>query len=220
MKNTSTSIIDAAIWRSAIKVFDKERIISNDDFNSLLEVARFSPSSLGLEPWSIVVLQNEALRKAIRPYASGAQRQLDSASHFVIFTIKKDLEAESEHFKHINLNVKKMDETAYLNFVSIIKAFQQKKQDLTDHRKRMDWAGKQAYIALGNMMLAAALIGIDSCPIEGFVPNDVETVLEKEGVIDTKIEHITVMVAFGYRSSDSIPPKTRRSLDEIVRVFE
>ncbi|MBW2741501.1 MAG: NAD(P)H-dependent oxidoreductase [Deltaproteobacteria bacterium] len=215
----SKRIIDASIWRSAIKVFDKEHIISNDDFNSLLEIARFSPSSLGLEPWSILVLQNEALRKAIRPYATGAQRQLDSASHFVIFTIKKDLEATSEHFKHINLDVKKLDETAYLAFVSVFKEFQQKKQDLTDSRKRIDWAGKQAYIALGNMMLAAALLGIDSCPIEGFFPNDVETVLEKEGLIDTKVEHIVVMAAFGYRAGDPTSPKTRRSLDEIVRII-
>jgi nitroreductase len=213
------NIIDASIWRSAIKVFDKERVISNNDFNSLLEVARFSPSSLGLEPWSIVVLQNKALCKAIRPYASGAQRQLDSASHFVIFTIKTDLEVTSEYFKHIKLNVKKLDETAYLNFVSTFREFQQKKQDLTDYRKRIDWAGKQAYIALGNMMLAAALIGIDSCPIEGFITNDVETVLEKEGIIDTKVEHIVVMAAFGYRADDPLPPKTRRPLDEIVRII-
>jgi len=216
----SKRIIDAAIWRSAIKVFDKEHIISNDDFNILLEVARFSPSSFGLEPWSIVVLQNEAIREAISPYASGAQRQLDSASHFVVFTIKTDLEVTSEYFKHIKLNVKKLDDTAYKTFVSAFGAFQQQKQDLTDYRKRIDWAGKQAYIALGNMMLAAALIGIDSCPIEGFIPKDVEIVLEKEGIIDDKVEHVTVMAAFGYRAGDHpINPKTRRSRDEIVRII-
>ncbi|MBK7764424.1 MAG: nitroreductase family protein [Bacteroidetes bacterium] len=67
-----------------------------------------------------------------------------------------------------------MSDEAYSVSISKVTAFQNDKHDLTDLRKRIDWAGKQAYIALANMILAAAIMGIDSCPIKGFIPSGVE----------------------------------------------
>jgi len=210
-------IVNAAIKRSAIKLFDIEKQITDDDFKALLEVARYSPSSFGLEPWKILVVNNKALREKISIHASGAQRQLSTASHFVIFSVTTDLEATSKYFKHISRDVKKLSDEAYQTFISTFSAFQTEKQNLTDTRKRTDWAGKQAYIALGNMMLAASLMGIDSCPIEGFIPASVEAVLADEGLLDLSSEHISVMAAFGYRQSDAGHEKARRSFEEIVR---
>jgi len=212
-------ILKAASWRNAIKTFDKERLIPQEDFNNLLEIARYSPSSFGLEPWNIIVLKDSVIREEIAPYASGAQRQLASASHFVIFTITTDLEATSEYFKRINTDIKKLDNTAQSTFIDIFGAFQREKQDLTDCRKRIDWAAKQAYIALGNMMLAAALQGIDSCPIEGFIPKEVENILKKRGMLNLQKEHIAVMAAFGYRDKATEYGKARRPLSDIVRTI-
>jgi nitroreductase len=88
---------------------------------------------------------------------------------------------------------------------------------LTDDRKLFDWAGKQVYIPLANMMTAAAFIGIDSCPMEGFDREKIEEILSKEGIIDTNEFGLAVMVAFGYRSPNAeIFPKTRQPIDKVV----
>lgn len=213
-------IVEAAIWRSAIKNFDINKKISEEDFKLLLQVAQYSPSSFGLEPWNIIVLQNSELRENIMPYASGAQNQLRTASHFVIFTVKRDLLPTSKYFKNICTNVKKMEQEAYFNFVSTFSAFVETKQKLTNQRERIDWAGKQSYIALGNMMNAAALMGIDSCPIEGFIADEIENILEKNGKFSSDIDKIVVMAAFGYRVEEPKHIKARRNIDEIVRIID
>lgn len=213
----NSKILEAAIWRYAVKTFDTERKIPDEDFKILLNIARYSPSSFGLEPWKIIIVQDERIRSKITEHASGAQLQLASASHFVIFTVTTDLEPNSEYFKHISQDIKKMSDEAYSVSISKVTAFQNDKHDLTDLRKRIDWAGKQAYIALANMILAAAIMGIDSCPIEGFIPSGVEDILIKDGFLESAKEHIAVMGAFGYRHAAPVHPKTRRQLDEVVR---
>lgn len=213
----SNKILDAAIWRVAVKTFDAEKKISEIDFTALLNIARYSPSSFGLEPWKIIVVQDKDLRLKMSEFATGAKKQLATASHFVIFTVTTDLEATSNYYKHIIKDIKKLNEEAYSEFVTKFIAFQKEKLGLTDYRKLIDWAGKQTYIALGNMMLAAAILGIDSCPIEGFIPSAVEKILETGGHFNPAEEHIVVMCAFGYRQSDFNSPKIRRSLNEIVR---
>lgn len=213
----SNKILDAAIWRVAVKTFDIEKKISEVDFTTILNIGRYSPSSFGLEPWKIIVVQDKDIRLKISEFASGAKNQLSTASHFVIFTVTTDLEATSNYYKHINRDIKKLNEEAHSEFVSKFKVFQKEKLDLTDFRKLIDWAGKQTYIALGNMMLGASLMGIDSCPIEGFIPSSVEKILEEEGQLNPAEEHIVVMCAFGYRQSDFNRPKIRRSLNETVR---
>jgi nitroreductase len=212
-----SQILKSAIWRSAIKQFDPVKKISDADFDFLLEIARLSPSSYGFEPWNIVVLQNEKLRKAIRPQALGASKQLDTASHFLIFTVKTDLTANSKYFEHILRDVRKMPAVARLATKTSFRPFARFLQDLTDDRKRHDWAAKQAYIAMANIMLAAAEIGIDSCPIEGFNLAKVEKILSQNNVVDLTTDRVAVMLALGYRAGEPKHPKTRRAMDEIVK---
>lgn len=212
-------IITATHRRSAIKVFDDTKKISNEDFLTLLEVAQYSPSSFGLEPWRIIVVQDNSIRNLIYPFATGAQRQLSSASHFIIFVVRKDVTAQSQYFTYINKEIKKMSNDNFNSFSNTFHLFQNEKFDLTDERKRLDWAGKQAYIALGNMMTVASLLNIDSCPIEGFIPQKIDDVLQSKSLINTKVESVAVMAAFGYRKDDVQSIKNRRSLSEIVKVI-
>jgi nitroreductase len=210
-------IVDIAQNRCAIKTFDKKRIISDTDFDMLLEVARYSPSSFGLEPWYVKIVQNPEIREAMKPYISGGQRQIDTCSHFVIFTVTTLLSPDSEYFKHINKDVKGFDDDAYDAFVSRFKLFQEQKLGLTNERSEIDWAGKQAYIALGNMVLAAAICGIDSCAIEGFIPNEIDSILSQHNFIEENKEHTAVMAAFGYRDEEPTRKKTRRPMNEIAK---
>ncbi|MBL1704567.1 NAD(P)H-dependent oxidoreductase, partial [Klebsiella pneumoniae] len=87
---------------------------------------------------------------------------------------------------------------------------------LQSDRAVFDWASKQTYIALGNMMTSAAQIGIDSCPIEGFDKEKVDSLLRQEGMIKEDNFEVSVMVAFGYRKEEPKRDKTRQTMDTIV----
>jgi Nitroreductase len=202
----------------AIKTFDKKRNINDTDFEFLLEIARFSPSSYGFEPWNIIVLQNQELRDKISSVTWGGSSQLTTASHYIIFTVKTDLDWNSKHyFKHILPDTRGASSEIITGIKESFKKFQEEQQDLTDERKRHDWAAKQAYIAMANMMSAAAMIGIDSCPIEGFYNNNVEEILSENNVINLDTDRLTVMAAFGYRDEKSPRAKSRREMSEIVK---
>ncbi|WP_226579835.1 NAD(P)H-dependent oxidoreductase [Halobacillus litoralis] len=212
-------ILEAAEFRYATKNFDPDRIIPEEDFRFLLEVGRLSPSSFGYEPWRFVVVQNEELRQKIKDTAWGAFGKLPDASHFVIFLsrTRKDTQYDSAYLKEQLKTVKGLPDEHAQKFISRIEEFQKEDFQLLDgDRPLFDWASKQTYIALSNMMTAAAEIGIDSCPIEGFPMKEMNQLLEEEGLLEDGSFGISVMCAFGYRAEDQ-PEKKRRSFDDIVQ---
>lgn len=83
-------------------------------------------------------------------------------------------------------------------------------------RAMFDWASKQTYIALANMMTTAAMLGVDSCPIEGFNIEKVEEILSEEGILDKEHFGVSVMVGFGYRDEQPHREKTRQPMEDIV----
>ncbi len=88
-----------------------------------------------------------------------------------------------------------------------------------DERRLWDWTAKQTYIALGNMMTSAALLGIDSCPIEGFPYAKVNAILAQHGVIDTEKEGIASMLSLGYRLEDPKHPRKRKNCQDVISIF-
>ncbi|WAA08881.1 NAD(P)H-dependent oxidoreductase [Fervidibacillus albus] len=218
-----TEILSAYEFRHACKEFDPDKKISDEDFAFILETGRLSPSSFGWEPWKFLVVQNMDIREKLKPFAWGAQKQLPTASHFVLIMARKAIDTKpgsvyldyiSREIQHLPENVVEMKTNAYKNFV-------EKDFDLTDDRKLFDWACKQTYIPLGNMMTAAAQIGIDSCPIEGFDRAKIDGILKEEGIIDTDHFSVSVLVAFGYRTKDAqIFDKTRQPIDKVVQWVE
>lgn len=213
-------LLQAHAFRFACKVFDHSKSISSEDFNYILETGRLSPSSFGFEPWQFIVLQDKEVREAVKPLAWGAGRQLDTSSHFVLIALKQSeaLKAHSEYIRHMAKNVQNLPEEVVEMKLNFFKKFQEDDFDLTDERKLRDWAGKQAYIPLANMMTAAAAIGIDSCPIEGFDFVKTNQLLHDKGVIDQDDYKVAVMVAFGYRDTEQrIGEKTRRSMEDVVK---
>ncbi|TGB03478.1 NAD(P)H-dependent oxidoreductase [Halobacillus salinus] len=212
-------ILEAAQFRHATKKFDPEKVIPEEDFGFLLEVGRLSPSSFGTEPWRFVVVESDRLREKIKNTAWGAYGKLPDASHFVIYLARtrKDTQYNSEYMKDHFLNVKGMPEDFAEKFLSRVEEFQREDFNLLDgDRPLLDWASKQTYIPLANMMHAAAEIGIDSCPIEGFPMDEMNALLEEEGLLEDGSFGISVMCAFGYRVEDP-QPKSRRSVDDLVK---
>ncbi|WP_419880623.1 NAD(P)H-dependent oxidoreductase [Peribacillus sp. B-H-3] len=219
-KNTEKKeqILGAMNFRHATKKFDSEKIISKDDFNFILECGRLSPSSVGYEPWKFLVIQNPELRAKLKEVSWGAQGQLPTASHFVIILARKNMRYDSEQVMNHLKNVKKMPEDVIKAASVRYRSFQEDDMQLFESdRALFDWACKQTYIALGNMMTAAAQIGIDSCPIEGFDYAAVNKILEAEGLLENGQLEASVMAAFGYRAEDPKRAKTRKEMKDVTK---
>ena len=210
-------IINAFLYRHACKVFDEKKIISDDDIAFILETARLSPSSFGFEPWHFVVVQNKELRTKLKEGAWGATEKLDTASHFILGLTHKSFftKYDSPYIREFMENIQEFPEDIIQFRSEAFKNFQKNDFDLNTERTLFDWAVKQCYIPLANMMTASAMIGIDSCPIEGFKQKVTEKILKEELGIDTEKYGISYMVAFGYRVNEP-RAKTRRLLDDIV----
>ena len=211
-------ILNAFNFRHATKEFDASKIISHDNMKFLLQTAHLSPSSFGFEPWHFVVVQDKELRELLKPVAWGAPLKLDTASHFVLGLSMKApmVKHNADYIQTMMKDVKKMPEEVIEMYSKFYREFQERDFALDSDKKLFDWSSKQNYIALGNMMTAAALIGIDSCPIEGFHQEEAEALLREKFGIDTDKYGLAFMIAFGYRKNDPAHEKSRRNFDDIV----
>ncbi|RTL00789.1 MAG: NAD(P)H-dependent oxidoreductase [Proteobacteria bacterium] len=211
-------ILNAYQSRHACKEFDANNKISADDWSFLLDTIRLSPSSFGLQPYEVLVIENQDVLNELRPYVWGGQKQLPTASKTVLFVTKRDVTVDDEYFSHIVRDIQDTPSELLAMRKDLVNNHQLQQIKIgEDIRYLDDWAAKQAYIALGNVMTAAAMIGIDSCPIEGFVRDEVEKVLHKNNIIDFSKYQLAVFCCFGYRLTDPARAKTRKPLTELVR---
>lgn len=215
-------ILSAYQFRHATKEFDSSKKISAEDFQFILETGRLSPSSFGFEPWRFVVVQNSEIREMLLPFTWGAQKQLPTSSHFVLILSRhpKDMAADSEYIQEMMKNVQQSPPHVIEMKTKFYDKFLKSDFKLQENERAMfEWGARQTYIALGNMMTAAAQIGIDSCPIEGFDKVEVERILAEEGILDLDHFGIACMVAFGYRLNEP-REKTRRNAEQVVQWIE
>lgn len=211
-------IIEAFKSRHATKEFDSSKKLTEADMNFILQTANLSPSSFGFEPWHFIVVQDTELRELLKPVAWGAPLKLDTASHFVLgLSMKAPMTKwDSDYIMTMMKDIKQLPQEAIDMYSKFYREFQERDFDLDTDKKLFDWAGKQTYIALGNMMTAAALVGIDSCPIEGFHQEKAEQLLSEKFGVDTEKYGLSYMVAFGYRKAEPAHPKSRRAFNDIV----
>lgn len=218
MNTKNHEILEAFQFRYACKKFNAGREIPKEDFFTILEAGRLSPSSFGFEPWKFLILKNQTLKDRLFPVAAGGQNSLRGASLFVIYLARKkiDLLPESPYISHMMKDVEKLPDAVIKGKRDFFSHFQKDDFDLLDgERPLFDWACKQTYIAMANMMTAAALLKIDSCPIEGFNRAAAEKILIDEGILDPVHFGISVMAGFGYR--DEVQPvKTRLPASEVI----
>ncbi len=211
-------VLNAFRFRHACKEFDATKIVSDEDIEYILQTASLSPSSFGFEPWHFVVVQNKELRELLKPVAWGAPVKLDTASHFILgLSMKAPMTKwDADYIMRMMKEVKQFPEDVIKMYSKFYREFQESDFDLDTDKKLFDWASKQTYIALANMMTSAALIGIDSCPMEGFHQEKAEVLLKEKFDIDTDQYGLSYMVAFGYRKEEPAHPKSRRNIEEII----
>jgi len=215
---SKNEIINAFQFRHATKEFDETKKVSDEDIDFILKTANLSPSSFGFEPWHFIVVQDKELRELLKPVAWGAPLKLDTASHFILgLSMKASMTKwDSKYIMHMMKDVKQFPEDVIEVYSKFYKEFQERDFNLDSDKKLFDWASKQTYIALGNMMTSAALIGIDSCPIEGFHQEKTEALLREKFGVDTEKYGLSYMTAFGYRKTEPQFEKSRRNFEDIV----
>ena len=201
--------------RLAARVYS-DRKISKEDVDFILDAAWLSPSSIGLEAWRFIVLEDDSIKEALKEIAWGAQYQLETASHFVLLIAGKDVRYDSDNVYQSLVRRGLTDEADLKARLARYRSFQESDMHLDSPRALFDWAAKQTYIALGNMMMPASLMGIDSCPIEGFDYDKVNHLLSKAGLIDPQKEGIASMLSLGYRLRDPKHPRSRKPREDVV----
>ena len=182
-------------WRYACKKFDPTKVIREADWNILAESLRLSASSYGLQPWKFIVVQNPEIRKQLLP-VSWNQTPVTEASHFVVLTYKEKMDEE-----HITKHIEQMAKVRGME-VSTLEGF--KKVAMGDLVKgpRAEiinwWAQRQCYIAMGSFLTTAALMEIDTLPMEGLDPAAYDKILQLDG---TGYKTVAA-IACGYRAAD------------------
>jgi nitroreductase len=179
MKNlTPEKLIESLEWRYATKGFDAAKKIDEKTWTTLEKALILSPSSYGLQPWKFIIVQDQAIKDQLRAF-SWNQSQVSDCSHHVVFAIKEKMDEE-----HIT---KFIEETAKTRGMDPSTMDGYKKMMLGDlvngPRSKVisEWAARQTYIALGNFMTAAAVIGVDTCPLEGIDPVKYDEILGLTG---------------------------------------
>ena len=215
---TPEAIRDLLKRRYACRDYNPNRKISDQDFHLILEAGQLAPSSYGFEPWHFLVIESESLKQALAPIALGAQKALASASHFVIILSRTQasLRYDAPYIGYMMREIQGLPEDFCEFKQQRFETFQKEDFDLlSTERATFDWASKQSYLALAQMMQVAALRGIDSLAMEGFNRQAVTDLLTERGLINPSEWGVSVMVSFGY-GLGSVPRKTRQSLDQLV----
>jgi nitroreductase len=191
----SSELLDAMRWRYATKAFDANRKISDDVWSALEESLVLSPSSFGLQPYRFLVIHDPGTRERLLPHAWG-QRQVVDASHFIVFAGRTSVtEAEIDTFIAHIARTRGVTPESLASYRGMMMGML-----LSDGFKPLvpHWTARQAYIALGNLLTCAALLGVDACPMEGFVPAEFDQVL---GLPAQGLASV-VCCALGYRYPD------------------
>jgi nitroreductase len=203
-----TVLLHQLRWRYATKKFDSTKKIPAADWRALEEALVLTPSSFGLQPWRFIVITDPAVKAQLVPISWG-QKQLVEASHVVVFTIKNNLSA-ADIDQYIARIVEVRGGTT-----AALAGFQKLMVGAVVNAGVNEWATRQVYIALGNFMTSAALLGIDTCPLEGIEPAKYDALLG----LPARGFATVVACAAGYRAADdkyATLPKVRFPNEAVI----
>lgn len=203
--------IEQLKWRYATKKFNPNIKLSQNKLNTLKEAFNLTATSYGLQTITMLVVENKDIRAQLVPHAYH-QKQVLESSHLLVICIQKNIES-SDVIKYYN-NIKGTRSTPE----TILKPYRESLMDLMDNmslEQRQQWSTNQAYIALGNLMTVCAIEGIDSCPMEGFIPAKFDELLQ----LKQKGLKSVLLLPVGYRADDDMfseLKKVRKPLTETV----
>ena len=207
-----SNVLNLLNWRYATKKMDPSKAVSEADVDTILEAIRLSASSSGLQPYQVLVVTDDELKAKIRAVAWN-QAQVTDASHLLVFAAWDHYSAEriNQMFDLVNA------ERGYIN--EGFEAYRQKLLAFYPQRtpaENFEHAARQAYIGLGSALIAAAELGVDSTPMEGFEPAKVDEIL---GLSDLGLKSV-LLLPLGYRANEGDwlqgQKKVRRSKEQFA----
>ncbi len=202
---------EALNHRYATKRFDSGRSIPAETWDVLEQALVLSPSSYGLQPWKFIVVDDPDLRRELVA-ATWNQPQPVEASRYVVFAVRDDLaEADVDRYLARIAEVRDVPASSLSGFRGMLRSA----ITTRDREARFQWNARQAYIAMGQFMAVAAMLGVDTCPIEGLAPAEYDRILGLEG----RGYRTVAAVAAGYRSPEdkyAELPKVRFETRDVV----
>ena len=207
-------VLDALQWRYATKVFDATKKIPADVWDALEQSLVLTPTSYGLQPYHFLIVQDAAKRAALLPNSWG-QKQVVDCSHFVVFTARTEMTKAD-----VDKLIARISSVRGVPAESMTPYWNMMIGDVVNGprgKAAHEWAARQCYIALGNLMTAAAVLGVDACPMEGINPPEYDKIL---GLAGTGYKTV-VALALGYRSANdkyASLAKVRYETAELVKV--
>lgn len=195
-------LLNSLKWRYATKKFNPQKKVIEKDLKALSEAVRLSASSYGLQPYKVMIIQNDEVRKLLKE-ASWNQSQITDASYLFVFCIHQDYPVqEIDNYFRLIVDTQNADPSSLNGYKkSLTDLFKKKSPE-----EKRQWAAKQVYIALGSLLIACAELKIDACPMEGFEKDRYDEILglKEQGY------RSTVIAAIGYRSEEDDAAKREK----------
>lgn len=201
-------------WRYATKKFDKTRKVSAGELDLLKEAIQLSVSSYGLQPYKVLLIENQDLRAQLES-ASWDQKQITESSHLIVFCNYTDVEsADVDAFIDLTAKSREMTFDDLKGYGDFIKS----KISEKTKEERFNWTKSQTYLAMSNLLSACAELRIDACPMEGFEPDAYNEIL---GLTEKGL-NASLIATIGYRSQDDrsqFYPKMRKPMEVLFEMM-
>jgi nitroreductase len=208
-------LLQALHWRYATKNFDPNLQLPAETWNALQDALVLSASSFGLQPYRFIVVNDPAVRAQLLPHAWN-QRQVVDASQFIVFAARTEVtEADIDRYMARIADVRGVAVESLAGFRQVMVG------SLLGNESKAripQWTARQAYIALGNLLTSAALLGVDACPMEGFAPAECDRILS----LPEQGYAAVVCCALGYRTANdkyATVPKVRFAAQDLIRTI-
>lgn len=207
-------ILSSLHWRYATKKFDTDQKLDQDQVETLLETIRLSASSMGLQPYEFIHVKDPEVRERLKEHSFG-QTQITDASELIVFAAKTNL--DEDYIKEFARREGELRNRSEEQIQRKIKSTREYVNGMND-AELMSWTGRQAYIAIGNLLTVAALLRIDACPMEGIKGEEYDRILQLD---DVNLRSLAV-VTLGFRSSEdsyASQQKFRFPKDKIIKTI-
>lgn len=206
-----STLIDSLAWRYAVKKYDATKSVSKADIATLKKAIQYSPSSMGLQPYTVLVISNPEIKSKLAQFSMGNQPSVENASHLFVFASIENLGSShiGDYMSQISAvrGVQLADLDGFKNILEGSLKANSEEQNQT-------WVAKQIYLALGNLLTAAAELRIDATPMEGFFGDKFDEVL---GLKDLGLKSVVISTV-GYRAEDDLTQhfaKVRKSDEKL-----
>ena len=195
-------------WRHATKAFDPQKKVGDADLDKILEAIHMAPTSFGLQPFYVRVVKDEGLKQTMQA-AGWGQAQFPTATAILVFIARSDAKARIEEMMTSRSGGDAAKRAQFKDYEGMMTGWA---GGMTEDGLKV-WAQKQAYIAMGFGLAAAAELGVSSCPMEGFGAGEFDAMLALP-----KGHYSTVVLAIGHEAAGGNPfPKWRFSKGDVIR---